>query len=145
MQEEDDVATTLCDCLSALRRSKPLDQDLDLRLEHGHLDRLGDVLVRALGVTAQHVVRLLARRQHDHGDPRGAVVRSHPPRELQTVHVRHVHVGDDEVGGLRANRFQSLPAVVRHADLIPVARQPGRQQLADLLLVIDEEDAFSRH
>ena len=126
-------------------RPEPLDQDLDLRRQDGHLDRLGYVFVGALRVTGEDVIGLLARREHDHRDPGRTVVSPETAGQLESVHVRHVHVGDDEVGHLRADRLERLPSVVRQRHLVPVPGEPGRQKLADLLLVVDEDDAFAGH
>ena len=56
------------------RRLHALDEDLDLGGEHGHLDRLGDVFVGALGVAGQDVVGLLACGQHHDRHACGAVI-----------------------------------------------------------------------
>ena len=128
-----------------MERPEALDEDLDLRRQDGHLDRLRDVLVRALRVAGEHVVGLLPRREHHHGDARGPMVGPEAAGELEPIHVRHVHVGDHEVGRLGADHLQRLPAVVGERDLVTVARQPGREQLPDLLLVVHKEDAFPGH
>ena len=96
VDEEDDVAAALHDGVARSRAESP-DQDLDLRREHRHLDGLGDVFVGPFCVAGEDVVGLFARGQHDHRDPRRAMVGAHPSGELQAVHVRHVHVRDHEV------------------------------------------------
>ena len=100
-----------------------LEKDLDLGREHRHLDRLGDVLVRALRVAGQDVVGLLAGRQHHDRHARGAVIGAQAARELEAVHVRHVHIGDDEVGKLRTDLTQRLDPIGRDGDLVATSQE----------------------
>ena len=110
-------------------------------LERPQLTR--PVLVGAFRVTGENVVGLLASGEHHDRDPRGAVIGPEPARQLETVHVGHVHVGDHQVRRLRADELERLPAVVRDLDVVAVTRKPGREQLSDLFFVVDEENAFA--
>ena len=138
VREDDDASAALQ--RRARERLHALEEDLDLRREDGHLDRLRHVLVGALGISRQHVVGLLARGEHHDRQAGGLVVRAESPRQFEAVHVRHAHVRDDEVGHARADGLQSLVAVGRERDLVTLPRQIGRQELADLLLIVDEQD-----
>jgi hypothetical protein len=59
--------------------------------------------------------------------------------------VRHVHVADDRVGSLRRSRGEPLAAVARRRHLVPGLLERERQDVEELAIVVDQEDARSGH
>jgi hypothetical protein len=60
--------------------------------------------------------------------------------DREAVHHRHVHVEEDEVGLVLARELQALAAVGRLEQRIVAAVERHRDQLADHLVVVDQED-----
>ena len=58
------------------------------------------------------------------------------PRGLQAVHVRHLHVHQDQVEALAVGAFQRLPAGRGGHHVVPAPfQQPRRQPLVDRIIL----------
>jgi hypothetical protein len=123
--------------LQALPVQAALD-DVDDLLD---LERLEDVVVRAI---LHRLDRALDRAEagHDHGEDVDVLL-GDLLEQLQPRHPRHLEVGDDEVVRADAQLDQRLLAVLHRADHVPLERQELREDLADHLLVVDDEDPRS--
>ena len=114
---------------------------LDPRKHLFHLEGLRDVIVRALLQAGDLIGRLALGRQHDDGRlavlPDGA---EHAP----AVHTRHHHVQQHQIGPQLAIEVDALCAVGGDRRLIALFFQIQPQQICDIIVVLDDEDAF-RH
>ena len=108
------------------------------------LERLGDVVERALLHRADRRLHRGERRHHDH---RQLVVdRPHRVEDLQPVHLRHHHVGDDGVERRRARQFEPVATGRGDAHGVALAGQQRLEDLAHDLFVVDDEDrALAAH
>src|SRR5690606_39198576 len=79
------------------------------------------------------------RRQEDHRDL--VAVRAEPPADLESVQVGQHDVQQDEVGAFAGGRAQGLLAGVRGHGREAVEAQRDLDQVADVGLVVDDEDA----
>jgi hypothetical protein len=103
-----------------------LAERLDQVAEHPRLDRARDELVLAVG--GQH---------HDRDRP----LVEDPPRRLDPVEARHLHVQHREVGLLRPRELDRLQAILRlRADLEPGALEQRAQVEPDDRLVLGDQD-----
>jgi hypothetical protein len=100
------------------------------------MHRLGQVIIRA-GLKAGDLIpyRRL-RREHQDGDGGGARVGPQAPADLQTIHIRHHHVQDDQVRLLGLRFGQGLGAAGRREDPIAFALQQEADQLYRLQIII---------
>ena len=57
------------------------------------------------------------------------------------AHLRHAHVGQDDVGPERVDERERRLAAVGHLDLVAVLAEERAQDEADVLLVVDHQDA----
>ena len=92
----------------------------DTRQQFRWLEGLGQVVVRADIEAGDPVGRLAFGRQDDdrqvHGCPNAL-------RDLESIHSRHHHVQDHQIGQLLLNQPQPVNAVVGGEDLIAILRQ----------------------
>jgi hypothetical protein len=63
-----------------------------------------------------------------------------PADDAEPVQSRHHHVEDQQIGAEGLRERQRLLAVRGGGDLEPGVAQAGRQQLADVRLVVDDEE-----
>jgi hypothetical protein len=145
------------------RAQRPLEEDVlllqlaALAADLALLERLAhdlDHLRRKLGAALLDVVgraepqrldrRLLRRVGGDHHAEDVGVELLGAPEHLDTAHVRHPDVGHEQVHAALLERGQRLAPVLGLHDLVPLAAEPVRQQLADRGLVIDQEDSGCR-
>ena len=105
------------------------------------LERLEDVVV---GAALHRVDRRLDRAEagHDHGERVRARRCAICVEQLDAAHARHLEVADDEVV-VRAARARSSArgAVLGRADDVALHAEEVREDVADELLVVDDEDA----
>ena len=64
--------------------------------------------------------------------------------QRETVHLRHLHVEDDEVDPAVLERLQRLDAVAGLLRCETLETQPSRQRRPDVLLVVDDQDGRHR-
>ena len=124
----------------------PPQQALDPRQQLGEVERLGDVVVGAELEAVDHVVRLVARGEHQ--DRREVAVLAQPLADLEAVDLGQADVEQDEVVAPRLGRGQPGAAVAGDVDVVLLAVQVDAQALGEGFLVLDEQDArdgFARH
>lgn len=105
------------------------------------IDGLGDVAVEA---GAQDLFFVAAHRERGYGDKRcsrNAAIRFEAPRELQTVHGRHEHVGQDEIVATRQCVCEARGAVVLTNHLVSERPQKITDEVAIRRVVLDDENA----
>jgi hypothetical protein len=103
---------------AATGRAQPLlgateaQQRVDRGQQHRRLDRIGEVAVRAalVGEILGPVAQEGGRDVHDRYRQR-ALLGPQPPTHLEAVHVRQVHVEEDQVGPPLAREAEGLGAV----------------------------------
>jgi len=67
----------------------------------------------------------------------------HPPQHLEPVHLGHHHVEQNEVRRLRLERGEALFGATGFADDVAVHLEVDADELAQLLVVVDDEDERS--
>ena len=103
------------------------------------VEGLRDEVVRA-GLDRLRLLLADARRDHDHRQHRGVVVRAEVGADGVAVEAGHHHVEEDQVGFLGRDELERLQAVARGHDLV-AARDQHRLEQADVLrYVVDDED-----
>jgi len=100
-------------------------------------ERLGQVVVRP-AVQAFGVVQVVVHRG-EHQDRRPPARLAQPRGHLVAVQARQHHVQDDDVVGVLGRLPQPVDAVVRHVDDIALGRQPPRQGVGRVPLVLDQQ------
>ena len=116
------------------------------RLDAGHdflgVKGLDHVIVRAQ-LQAQHLVKGLALGgQHHH---RGVAQLADAAADLQAIHLGHHHIQQHHIGLDLIELVQTFFAVVRGGDLVALLGQIKPQQLADVGIVVHDEDLFVGH
>ena len=76
------------------------------------------------------------RRHHDHFDVGLQVARR--AQQIDAAHVRHLHVGNDHVGGLFPEDCHRFAAILRDADRMSVTLKQMRQKLTHAELVVND-------
>ena len=120
----------------------PPQQALDPRQQLGEVERLGDVVVGAELEAVDHVVRLVARREHE--DRREVAVLAQPLADLEAVDLGQPDVEQDEVVAPRLGGGQPGAAVAGDVDVVLLAVQVDAEALGEGFLVLDEQDARDR-
>ena len=106
-------------------------------------ERLGDVVVAA-GVQARDLVLGLVLGGEEE-DRRGVAGAAQPLRDAEAVHVGEHDVEDDEVGLFLEHGRDRLGAVGDGPDLESGESQARDEQVADVRLVVDDQDARCGH
>src|SRR5207253_8016535 len=121
----------------------PLDADerADAREEGDVVDRLRQEVVGAGLEAAQPVGDIGQRRHHDDGNVGGLRVGLQPATDLETVHLRHHDVEQDEIGQLGGGDRQRARPVRAGQDIEILARELRLEQLDVYLDIIDDQDA----
>ena len=114
---------------------------LDSIQQRGGRDRLGDVAVHAGGeaglVVAAHGV---GGDRHDRHAGKPRVGRApDPPRRLQPVHHRHLHVHEHEIVRFGLKRLERLLAVADHVDPVPRPAQDDRGEATVDRVVVGQQ------
>lgn len=77
----------------------------------------------------------------DHDDRNGRKTAAHHRQKLKATHVGHAQIGDDDVRHGLFERDQSLEAVSRRDDLIPLRLQQKSADVANARIVVYDQDA----
>jgi hypothetical protein len=107
-------------------------------------ERLHEVVVGAVVEPADPVLDLAARGQHQ--DPRrrrpvAALLGAERAADLAPPEPGQAEVEADQVVRVDARLDEGLVAGVRDVDGVPLAPQPGRDSVGQVLLVLDDEHA----
>ena len=123
----------------ALALQRVREDELDLV----HLERLGDVVVRA---ELHRLHRRLGGRERgdDHHDGLGRVLLRRPEHR-EAVHLPHPEVGDDQVEHLTREGLDRLRAALADRDVVALLLQHDREEVAHAALVVHHEDPGVRH
>ena len=128
----------------ACRRAPP-EHRLDARDQLARRERLCQVVVGP-GIEAGDLVGLLrARRQHHDRDVARVRIAPQDPDQFEAAHVGQHPVDQDEVGPLVADTRECGLAVLGKRDFAAGAPQPESNQVADRLLILDDQDSGVRH
>ena len=73
----------------------------------------------------------------------GARVLTETAGELEAVHVRHHHVGQDEVGAPLLGELERLDAVARDAHVVAGGPQFDLEQPCDERIVVGDEETLA--
>ena len=109
--------------------------------ERDIVDRLGEKIVRARFQTADPVLALVQRRDHDHGNMAGVPVGLEPGTGFIPIHARHHDVEQDQIGLLGAGDLDGLETIVGGANVEILGLEPGFQQPNIGRLIINDEDS----
>ena len=121
-------------CDAAQQRGDPRGQLL-------RAERLGDVVVGAELEARDAIGFFAARRQHDDRDRRGRRIGAQRLADPQAVQPRQHQIEDDEIDRLAPQPRQHVAARRRRLDRVPRACQVMRDQLGDVGVVFDDENA----
>jgi len=111
---------------------------MDSREKNGQLKGLRKIVVRTRIEPAQHVLRLSARRQHQHWNK--MALQTECRDDAESVDARQHHVKNNEIV---ASRFgvkmrESLLAVVDNRDLVAFRLEVIAQPVGKVAFVFDE-------
>ena len=122
-------------------RAVEIDEDRHLRAQDLGVERLDDVVHRAHGIAAEHVVGLLVDgREEDDRHMAGALPPLDELRRLEAVETRHLHVQEDQVELVLQQALERLLARAGLDDAVTQRLQDGRQREEVLPLVVDDQD-----
>ena len=102
------------------------------------LEGLDQVVVGAAVEAVDAVLGLGAGGQHQ---DRHVAVGAQPAADLDAVEARQAEVEDDQVGDEAGGDVERLDPVGRGADLVALVAQRAAQDVGDLGVVLDEQDA----
>src|SRR5215212_4811797 len=104
------------------------------------LERLDEVVVGADVEPLDARVERVAGGQHEDG--RVVLVLAQASRDVDAVHPRQAQVEHEDVGQERVHLVERGDAVTGELDLVALEPQRPLQDLGDLLVVLDYEDAY---
>src|SRR5438552_2695542 len=107
----------------------------------GPVDRLGDEVGRAGFERAVDRLHVFEAGHHHHRDAATAGQPSQFGAGGESVHHRHAHVHENEVGQLAAHRIERLLAVGRLDDVEARLGQRGTREATPARVVVDHQDA----
>ena len=116
-----------------------LDMMLDARQQFLALDRLGDVVDGTEPEAFDFVGGIVQRRHEDHRQGRGARVALEPAADFETVHLRHRHVEQDQVGHRQFHFFERLRAAAGQHQVETLFGEKVGDQAQVLRLVVDDQ------
>ena len=111
--------------------------------DFAHLEGLYDVVIGTQFQTGYLVHGLALGRNHDDRHARARVTDF--TDDLPAVHDRHHHVEQHHIGIFRLPLGQADRTVFRFGNVIALALEVQAQQLADVLIVLDDQDFFIAH
>src|SRR6266436_901039 len=104
---------------------------------------LEDVVVGTAANGFQGCGNVVDCRDHDHRHFR--IVLPHPFQQPDTVHLRHDHVAQDQVGRYFLNLVLRNAAVLHRRASIPLGLEHGRNDLSNRFLIVHDEYVFHLH
>ena len=120
-----------------LKQPEPFERLLDDEL---HLVHVEGLLYEVVGPELERLARRLDRGEgRHHHDARVGQELAHAPQKLDAVHVGHLHVRDDEVGGLLLQQFERFRAALGRPHRMVRAPEDVRQKLPHPRLVINNQ------
>ena len=122
------------------RAAAALQDRADPRHHLARAERLDHIIVAA-ELEAEHPVDLVVARGEE--QDRQIVAGAQLAADVEAVHPRHVDVEHDEVGALRRDRAERAFAVRRLGGLHPRLAEREAQHLADVRVVVDDQDAVA--
>ncbi|MNV47334.1 hypothetical protein D3C71_1392000 [compost metagenome] len=123
------------------QRLSPAQHVTDAGKQFARFERLGQIVIGA-HLQPQHAVdRLAARGQHDH---RRARARAQVAAQGQAVFARQVEVEHDQVHVLALQHLAHALAIAGRAHLVAGAAELFGQQLADVVVVVDDQQSMHR-
>ena len=119
-----------------------------LGLAHGHrhfvgAERLVKVVVGAFPHGGERAVLAAVRAHHD--EERLPTLGAVPPEEGHPIHLRHLHIAEDEIEGLRRGAPEGLLGIALARDVVPRLLQQERERLAEPRLIINDQQAHRSH
>ena len=102
------------------------------------LERLADVVVGAGLHRLEREVDAAVRAHHDHG--RRVLLRLQRREQIETVHLGHPDVGEDDVRAERVHERERRFAAVGDLHVVAMALEKRLQDEADVLFIVDDKD-----
>ena len=102
------------------------------------LDRLVQEIVRAEIHALAKTVPVIQRGQENHRDRCRLIIGAHGSQHAETVHVWHLHVGNNDVGTFGHRHLQALQAVRRGDDVMIRRSKVQAHQLANGRVIFDD-------
>src|SRR5579883_1930201 len=113
-------------------------ESLDASEQLLEIERLREIVVGPGLDARDHVLRVVARREHE--DRRPVALTAPVARDLHAVGAGEHDVEDDEVEALLAEELEGLVALVEDLDLEALVLEVEPEALRYVLLVLDEQD-----
>ncbi len=105
----------------------------DARNEFAGSEGLGEVVVSACFDAFDAGLLSGARREHDDGDGGGCRILAQGGEKREPIHLRHHHVGQDEIGAVPANFFErARPLLVATTSKRPTSRERTYSRMSAL-------------
>ncbi len=111
----------------------------------GHVDRLGEEIVRSRLEPLDTLAGGVERRHHDHGQDAVLRVGSDPPAHLVAVHAGHHDVEQHEIGPLRLYPLEPFLAGPRGRRRVALGGEQVHQHLHVVGRIVHDEDLLRRH
>ena len=128
--------------LELLLLEEQVHEDADLGAEDLRIERLEQVVHRAVRVALEDVGRVPAERgEEDDGDGAGALALLDERRRLEAIQPRHLHVHEDDGEVTLEEELQGLLAAGGAHQLLPERLEDGLERQEVRRVVIHHEDA----
>lgn len=121
-----------------LERAPLVDRPHDPPRELVGVEGLGDVVHRAVAQRLHDVGDLAVGGHQD--DRRLGRLAADPAQQREPAHLRHLHVADGQVEGVRGQEVRGLRAVARFGHLMPRVDEGARHALEHVHVVVGHED-----
>ena len=124
-----------------LQKFALLQQILYTCQEHLAVEWLGDVGIGTMFITLGTMLFQILRRKHDDRDMRGCRMGLQILGKLQTVHHRHHHITNHQVGNFLLGNIQSFLTISSFQNNI-IILQEGMFVLTDIIIVVNYQDGW---
>ncbi|HEY3583760.1 MAG TPA: hypothetical protein VGL90_05205, partial [Casimicrobiaceae bacterium] len=112
----------------------------DPRSQLARIERLRQVVIGARLECFHFVFDIAARREHQHGNPRGERIQLHSATHLDPRHPRHHEIEHHQLRLARLNRGQCRRAVRREMHVVPRRSEDLAHHEAHVLVIVDAQD-----